>query len=94
MYNHEVLSFIYRRWVSDSGWLDGNCYWFAYILCTRFPALQIWYEPVEGHFYAGNGKQFYDWTGGCPEVSGAVLFSDIKVNDPVCYARLLRDCVY
>lgn len=59
----EILDFIKRRFPKDSNWLDGNCYWFAFILCERFPNLQIYYEPVRGHFVAGTPSRYYDWTG-------------------------------
>lgn len=50
-----ILNFIQRRFPQncDSNWLTGNCLWFAYILQKRFPDLEIFYLPIEGHFIAG-----------------------------------------
>lgn len=60
---NEVVEFIRRRFKSDSNWLDGNCYYFAVILCERFPIFNIYYAPVAGHFVAGYNGEFYDWRG-------------------------------
>lgn len=88
----EILEFISRRFKIDANWLNGNCYWFAYILISRFPSLKIYYEPVIGHFVAGDGENFYDWTG---EVHYTNLISlyEIEKEDPLWYGRLIRDCV-
>ena len=61
--NNEIINFINRRWQNDCNWMNGNCYWFAFILCNRFPDLEIYYCPFEGHFYAGKNNQYYDWHG-------------------------------
>lgn len=92
---NEVLEFIGRRFPrsNDCNWLDGNCYWFARILCTRFPYLELYYDPVEGHFYAGDhDMNLYDWRGRTTK-RRVILFSWIKENDSAWYERLVRDCV-
>lgn len=95
--NHEILEFIKRRWEVDSNFMNGNCYYFALILCHRFPQLKIYYYPIEGHFVAGDGKEFYDWGGmnNWNISKGEVAFplDDIEVQDPMWYERLIRDCV-
>ena len=95
---HEaILEFIHRRWSIDSNFLNGNCYWFAHILTTRFPRLEIYYFPIEGHFVAGDGFHFYDWTGAVDLKTydtAPVCFDDIKTQDSLYYSRLLRDCVF
>lgn len=89
-----VEEFIARRWSKDANWLDGNCYWFARILSLRFPELEVWYCPIEGHFVAGNRNgHFYDWTGRIAAVPSMVRLSDLQTTDPIQYARLVRDCI-
>lgn len=91
----EVLDFINRRWSSTNAhWIDGNCYWFAYILSARFSFLDIYYLPVDGHFVAGNGTMFFDWQGIYePEKATAIYkLSDIEKFDDLWYSHLMRDC--
>jgi hypothetical protein len=90
----EILDFINRRWTKDANWLTGNCYWFAHILTQRFPQLQIYYLPIEGHFVCGDGcGDFYDWTGAISLKESPLLFSKLKTQDPIWYSRLYRDCI-
>lgn len=91
---YEILDFIKRRWRKDANWLDGNCYWFAHILKTRFPFLEIYYLPIVGHFICGDGVCFYDWTGVVDPEEVPFLLSDIEKQDGLLYDRLFRDCVY
>ena len=90
---NEVVEFINRRWEKDSRWLDGNCYWFAHILTSRFPYLEIYYLPVEGHFIAGDGNSFYDWSGLIKLRERPSLLSYLQQEDPSWYARIVRDCI-
>ena len=93
----QIVDFIKRKFSqTNANWQNGNCYWFARILCDRFPAqLQIYYLPIEGHFIAGNGEQFYDWTGlldlkNIPRVP----FKNIQETDPTWYYRLCDNCIF
>ena len=89
----EINDFLKRRWQMDADFLQGNCYWFAHILITRFPFLKLYYEPVVGHFYAGNGDLFFDW-GGCTVLDHEpFLFERIEKDDPLWYSRIVRDCI-
>lgn len=90
---HEILDFIHRRWSKDANWLDGNCYWFAHILQTRFPDLELYYLPITGHFVCGDGYNFYDWSGVVQPEEIPILFSDLKKREPDWYNRIWRDCV-
>ena len=90
---YAILDFISRRWQKDANWLDGNCYWFAYILKTRFPFLEIYYLPIAGHFICGDGVQFYDWTGVVDPEEVPFLLSDIEKQDILWYDRIVRDCI-
>ena len=89
----EIVEFIKRRWQLDSHWLDGNCYWFAHILTSRFQYLDIYYLPIEGHFVAGDGENFYDWTGLVTLEENPYTLSSIKETEPAWYSRIIRDCV-
>ena len=89
---NEVVEFIRRRFKSDSKWLDGNCYYFAAILCERFPTFNIYYAPVAGHFVAGYNGELYDWRGKYDDEI-PVLLSDIEKEDPAWYRIIVRDCV-
>ena len=88
-----IEEFIKRRFSLDCHWLDGNCYWFASILVKRFPFLQLYYEPIEGHFYAGKGSNFYDWRGKIEPKYKPILFSEIRKNDNLFYKHIIRDCI-
>ena len=91
---NEILDFIHRRWTKDANWLNGNCYWFAHILCTRFSQLEIYYEPIIGHFIAGDGNEYFDWSGEYKVNKNTVIYklSDIKEFDDLWYNHLMRDC--
>ena len=93
----DVQDFISRRWSGDTPrWTDGNCYWFAFILCERFPLLEMYYCPVSGHFLAGDGIDFFDFTGLVSidqESEDAPLkLSTIYRADPLWYTHIIRDC--
>lgn len=94
----EVRSFIERRFPIDNNWCTGNCYWFARILCMRFPQLIMWYLPIENHWMAGtrNGEIFFDWKNvkNRNELNEEpVLWDDIEDLDELLFKRLHRDCI-
>lgn len=88
----EVLEFISRRFKKDANWLNGNCYWFARILCERFPYLRLYYMPVVGHFVAGTPSRYYDWTGVNKDKEKPILFEELMKEDRIYAERVLRDC--
>lgn len=92
-----ILNFIRRRFSKDCDWLNGNCYWFAVILCARFKdKLIIYYEPVVGHFYAGykDGSMFFDWEGAHTNLEfKPIALEEIEKEDKIWYSRLIRDCI-
>lgn len=91
----DVQDFISRRWGEDSPrWTDGNCYWFAFILCERFPLLEMYYLPVSGHFVAGFDGEYFDATGTVepPLDDQPILLKTINEKDPIWYSHILRDC--
>ena len=93
----EVTEFIDRRFgkFPKEYWNTGNCYYFSLILCERFSYLSIYYDPIEGHFYAGCGDCFFDVCGykSRSEFSSIVSLDEIKAGDPLWYERLMEDCV-
>lgn len=58
-----VLDFIKRRFPEDSNWLNGNCYFFAVILKSRFKDGVILYDVIDGHFVTLIEGIMYDWSG-------------------------------
>lgn len=90
----QILEFIHRRFPDDQNWLTGNCYWMAYILNTRFPELDIYYDPIIGHFFVGESEDgpFYDWTGRIENPQHYLKLYDLYKMDDKWYERLMRDC--
>ena len=60
---YQVLEFIKRRFPIDNKWTDGNCYFFAVILKSRFPQGIIYYDVIDGHFVVDIDGVKYDWSG-------------------------------
>jgi hypothetical protein len=90
----EVQEFIQRRFPTDSNWCDGNCYYFALILCDRFPSLCIYYDPIPGHFIAGDGTVFFDWHGEYFPETEPYDMRELQNEDPIYIKRLIRDCKF
>lgn len=74
---------------------NGCCYWFAFILCSRFEGARIMYDQVANHFAAEIGGRLYDITG---DVTGQYnmipwdKYDDI-VQDDLEKSRILDYCV-
>lgn len=60
----------------DRVFTEGCCYWFALILCTRFPGAEMMYDLTSNHFVAKIKGHLYDITG---DVSGK--YSVIRWDD-------------
>ena len=102
----KILNFIKHFKGSEDTFLHGCCYWFAWILWSRFmPFLRIVYEPIEGHFlvesdvvlYASDefGHCFYDIRGDVTELykdKKLYTLNQICSDDFKWYSRLMRDC--
>ena len=101
----EVIEFINRRFPHDCDWRNGNCLWFAFILQKRFPKMEIYYLPIEGHFITGldiikNELQnsniktvYFDWYGIVEPKEEVLSLSQIKEEDILLYNHLIRDCL-
>ena len=88
---NEVEDFIRRRFPIDCHWLDGNCYFFAIILMTRFPQAMLWYNQIEGHFLVSIEGTFYDWTGAVEPNWNEITAWDWV--DERRKERIVRDCI-
>ncbi len=97
MNKEKILDFIRRRFAEDNHWADGNCFWAAAILTLQFRDLAIFYQPVPGHFVAGDpaGTHFFDASGevelkpGDPRPTPLAWIYD---HDRTWFDRLMRDC--
>lgn len=91
---NQIEDFIARRFQdNDMSFIEGNCYYFAIILCDRFPKLKIYYEPIEGHFLAGDGINFYDANGKYDLRFQPKLFEEIQKEDPLWAKRIRKSCI-
>ena len=69
----------------------GCCYWFAYILCGRFPQAELMYDLTENHFMVEIDGRLYDITG---DVSGVYTPIPWDFYDDIVHKRRIeRDCV-
>lgn len=89
-----IETFIKNRFMTDCHWLDGNCLYFAYILKIRFPELEIYYLPIQGHFVAGVLGQFWDWGGEVVLEETPIPLEEIRKNDKNWYNRIMMGSLY
>ena len=88
-----ILSFIADNFTVDCHWLDGNCYYFAVILNTRFAESTIVYDVVNNHFSVRFADdRFYDWSGEI-KVKTWVVWEDYILADLAHSSRIIRDCI-
>ena len=108
--NQEVLDFIAYFKGAESTFLNGCCWWFAYILQERFSdhgyLVGIFHEPVEGHFVArfipDNSdpeaeEYFFDIRGDVTNLYRDKYLESMwlmSLHEERRYARLMRDCKY
>lgn len=93
---NQVTEFIYRRFPKDeNNWLNGNCYYFAIILKTRFPQAIILYDVIDGHFVASIDGIKYDWWGEVEDYGNHyyVIWDEFDKYDSFQKQRIIRDCV-
>lgn len=93
----EILEFIKRRFPIDCNWMNGNCFYFAQILASRFHG-DVVYEPIEGHFlFWASDDNFYDWSGrrdySVEERNKMFTWRNASRIDELLYKRINRDCV-
>ena len=95
----EVLEFIQRRFPMDCSWLNGNCFFFAKILNTRFSG-KIYYDTINGHFIFyrtcidKNLNGYYDYSGRInPIETNLVEWDCYNDVDHFHCERIIRDCI-
>ena len=91
--SEQINAFVEKRFQQDCNWTSGNSFYFATILKTRFPELEIYYLPIVGQFVAGTEGTYYDYNGEVEVGETPIKFSIMQISDPAYYARILRDCV-
>lgn len=88
----EILGFIKQFASAKDIFLNGMCYWFAFILHNRFPDSDIWYEPIMNHFVCCIEDIFYDAAGVVSE-GGFQKWDDYKDMDKTHAERIIRYCI-
>lgn len=90
MEEKEILNFIRRRLGSFR--VHDNSYWFAHVLCARFPSLEMFYLPEAKCFVAGNieKNEFYDASGLTTLEEEPCSFKKLLYEDPKKYFNLLK----
>lgn len=70
---------------------EGCCYWFAFILCSRFKEAKIMYDPVINHFVAEIENKLYDITGDVTDKYDTVLWETYE--DDLEKERIIKHCI-
>ena len=76
--------------------MNGCCYWFAFILYSRFigAGAEIWYNEVTGHFATKICEKLYDIRGEIDSTEdGWIAFDEYRVEEPAYTRVLARDCI-
>jgi hypothetical protein len=93
---NQILNWIKHFEGAKHTFLNGCCYWFAYLLHSHFQAT-IWYAPVQGHFVGEINGVFYDVNGiftPCPQDSTRMLqWEELQQIDPLWASHIIRDCI-
>ena len=110
MDTREILDFISNFKGAEDTFLHGCCYWFAFILKERFHdrgyLVDIFYEPVEGHFVSrfivdspdpsiNNEVRFFDIRGDVSNFYHEENLENMwlmKMNHEKRWAKLICDC--
>lgn len=77
----------------DDKYMNGLCYWFAYILKGRFPNGEIWYDQIANHFYYVIDNVAYDVRGKVVLPSKAIRWDEYEVYDELDYQRVVKYCI-
>lgn len=89
----EILDFIRRRFQTDCNWLNGNCYYFALILKSRFPEGKIIYEVIDGHFTFYCDGCYFDFSGQVFPTGYLVEWDKFDQYDSNQKQRIIMDCI-
>lgn len=95
MIHQEVLDFIQHFELGKDCFLYGCCYWFAYILRSRFYwdyDCEYMYNVVENHFALDIDGVLYD-VSGVISSDGFEPWYDVEAKDPLLYEQIMADCI-
>lgn len=93
---NEVEKFLKRFHSSndiDTVFTCGCCYWFAYILHTRFQDSVIMYDEVMNHFVVKINDRLYDVTGDVTDIYKTSVIPWDELKDDLLRERIIRDCI-
>lgn len=95
--HNEVMEFI-DRFTSKGKWNEvitaftcGCCYWFAFIMCSRFPQATMMYDPVINHFVVEIENRLYDISGEVTSQYNVVRWDTYP--DELEKGRIIKYCV-
>ena len=73
---------------------NGYCYWFAFILHTRFPNSEIVYYSAGNHFACKIGNHVFDITGDITHQNHFFeSWEEFKKIEPLESARITKYCI-
>lgn len=76
----------------DEVFTNGCCYWFATILCNRFPTQsRMMYDQVANHFVVEIEGRLFDITGDVTDKYKAEPWDEL--DDNLLKRRIVRDCI-
>lgn len=89
----QILDFI-KHFNKNKGTIktftEGCCYWFAFILHTRFKGV-IMYNDIDNHFACKIGNTIYDING--INTDSFVEWDNYRKTEPLNADRVIRDCI-
>ena len=87
---------VFNHGISDCNWMDGNCFYYAYMLKQIFPLGTIVYDVIYGHFMLRYMDRYFDYTGEReydPEWY-IVEFDKLDQYDVKVEERIYRDVIF
>lgn len=92
MNEFDFKAFISNRFDINCYWDSKNSYWFAEILCARFPTLLLAYLADEDRFIAVEEKNnvYYDYKGEHELTGKNYMYMALMIHeDPTMYKNLM-----
>ena len=77
----------------EEQFMNGCCYWFAFVLYTRFSGSKIMYSDHQNHFATKINGVLYDIRGAVSDPEDYVPWEDFKSIDSSHTANLVRNCI-
>lgn len=87
----DVLYFIKKFESAQKLFMEGRCYWFAFILKERFDG-KLMYHQIRNHWACLIDDTLYDVTGQI-DSEGFYPWPDVVTNDDLLYNRLIVQCI-